>query len=103
MTLDCVERNSVARERLDVLVARLQPADLERTLGEGWTVKVALAHLAFWDRFAASALQTWMQSGYAASGEDSPFINSSNEPDWLVLPGDHVLRHVIEAAAAVDA
>jgi Mycothiol maleylpyruvate isomerase N-terminal domain len=96
------DRNAGATERLSALLARLEPADLDRSLGEGWTVKVALGHLAFWDRFAAAALRRWMQAGYSPSGEDSPFINVALEADLIALPSAHVLERVMEAAKAVD-
>ena len=41
--------NTESTERLRALVARLKAADLDRSLGEGWTVGFALIHLAFWD------------------------------------------------------
>ena len=41
--------NTESTERLRALVARLSAADLERSLGGGWTVGFALIHLAFWD------------------------------------------------------
>jgi hypothetical protein len=45
-----------ARQRLQVLVARLDDAELAYPLGDEWTVAAVLAHLAFWDRRAAILL-----------------------------------------------
>ncbi len=45
-----VERNKASTERLRKLVGRLKETDMGRRVGADWTVAVALAHLAFWDR-----------------------------------------------------
>lgn len=47
-----IAQNSAERERLNALVARLSDEELRRPIGHGWTVSVALAHLAYWDRKA---------------------------------------------------
>ena len=54
-------RNAESTERLRALVARLGDEDLERSLGGGWTVGFALAHLAFWDARQVSALQRFVR------------------------------------------
>ena len=52
MTLDrsFVERNRASTDRIRQLVARLSDEEMKRPVGEHWTVSIALAHLAFWDR-----------------------------------------------------
>ena len=49
--------NAKSTERLCKLVATLDGSDLNRSLGEGWTVGFALIHLAFWDARQVAALQ----------------------------------------------
>jgi hypothetical protein len=44
---ETVNANAEVTRRLEVVVGRLSDADLGRDLGGGWTVSVALAHLAF--------------------------------------------------------
>ncbi len=51
--------NAESTERLRTLVARLSADDLKRSLGSGWTVAFALAHLAFWDARQVAALQRY--------------------------------------------
>ena len=51
-----LSRNQAALQRLAELAARLTEEDLARSLGGGWTIKAALAHLAFWDRYASALL-----------------------------------------------
>lgn len=103
MEPDFRRRNDASLARLRELVGRLTPADLDRPLGEGWTVKAALAHLAFWDRYAAAAVQRWQRAGYAWSGPEDPFVNLAGPSDWLAAPPDYVLREVLRAAEAADA
>jgi hypothetical protein len=47
---DFAESNRVQTERLRKLVGRLDAEMLAIRLPNGWTVAVALAHIAFWDR-----------------------------------------------------
>ena len=54
-------RNAESTERLRKLVARLGDADLVRSVGGGWTVAFALAHLAFWDARQVAALQRFVR------------------------------------------
>jgi len=50
---DAIGANARSVDRLRQLVDRLDDRAMGRDLGEGWTVGVALAHLAFWDRLSA--------------------------------------------------
>ncbi len=52
MTLDrsFTERNRVSTARIRALAARLSDEEMQHRVGEHWTVAIALAHLAFWDR-----------------------------------------------------
>ena len=50
-------RNAAATAQLRALVARLDAADIGRSVGGDWTVGLALAHLAFWDVRQDVALQ----------------------------------------------
>jgi len=51
--------NAQERERLRSLVGRLTDEELSLPLGNGWTVAVALAHLAFWDQRSLSLMRKW--------------------------------------------
>lgn len=53
-----LRRNAEATSRLQALVARLEETDMTRSLGGGWRVGFALAHLAFWDTRQHFALQS---------------------------------------------
>ena len=61
--------NAESTERLSKLVGRLSEDDLGVSLGSGWTVGFALAHLAFWDARQVAALQR-VSSGEGFPSED---------------------------------
>lgn len=52
MTVDgpYAELNRASTGRLRALAARLTDEELRQRVGEHWTVAIALAYLAFWDR-----------------------------------------------------
>ena len=102
MDTNYVERNQAASRRLAELVARLTGRDLQASLGDGWTVKAALAHLAFWDRYSAGLLDGWSASGFQAVATSADHVNAAAVGDWLALPDEHVQREVIAAAEAID-
>ena len=96
------ECNDAARARLAALVQRMMPEDLDTPLGEGWTVKVALAHMAFWDRFAEAAIGRWQRAGFVPIADDDGYINLAALNDWLAAPPEYALREVLQAAELVD-
>jgi hypothetical protein len=97
-----IGRNRDAASRLAELVARLSTSDLLASLGGDWTVKAALAHLAFWDRYAAALLDTWAAEGFQPISASADHINAAALPGWLALTEEYVRREVIAAAEAVD-
>jgi hypothetical protein len=101
-----VEANAEATAALRTLVESLAPVDLEIDLGGGWNVSMALAHLAFWDRWHAAR---WRHA--AAEGERVPppvpgvvsdRANDALEPIWRAVPGRDAVALCLEAAAAMD-
>ncbi|MGE0541375.1 MAG: maleylpyruvate isomerase N-terminal domain-containing protein [Dehalococcoidia bacterium] len=103
MDRDYVTRNEHTRERLQALVGRLTPEDLDRSIGDGWTVKAALAHLAYWDRYAVALIDQWSDSGFKEDeGFSSDFPNLAGLADWLAAPPDYARATVIAAAQLAD-
>jgi hypothetical protein len=100
------ERNAEALERLRALIKRLGDEDLERSLGDGWTVSVALAHLAFWDRFQAAR---WTQAADAglrvpteiAEVQDN-FANDASLESWRATPPRLAAEQALAAAAHIE-
>ncbi len=91
--------NRAELERLKSLVDRLSPEDYDKEMSSGWTVGLALAHLAYWDNFIVLVHARWQREGFGpfASG-DMDFINDAALPLFRGLPW-HVLRKEVVCAA----
>ena len=93
--------NAEATRRLGDLVARLDAADLARSLGDGWTVAFAFAHLAFWDARQDAALRAY------ASGEAFPPEDEATNAALELIAGsfdpETVGSVAVEAAEGLDA
>ena len=105
MTLDrsFVGRNRAATERLRALAARLGDAELAHPVGEHWTVAIALAHLAFWDRRVLDVLERTERAGEIKAPTIDLAVNDLSLPLWAALPGREAARLAVEAAEALDA
>jgi hypothetical protein len=56
--------NEGERRRLRTLVETITDEELGLILyKEGWTIAVALAHIAFWDRHRLGLIRKWKQEG----------------------------------------
>jgi hypothetical protein len=95
--------NRDATRDLDALLARLGDADLERDLGEGWTVAVALAHAAFWDRRAVLVFERWTRDGTPYRDQDDDILNDALFDEWQALPPRAAADLALAAAKAIDA
>ncbi len=95
-----LDRNAEATTRLRDVVSRLGQKDLERALGDGWTVGFALAHLAFWDARQHFALQRF------ARGEGFPIddtvTNATLESLASVFRADSAGAAAVGAAEQLD-
>ena len=102
--------NAQERERLRAIVARLNDDDLRRSIGHGWTVSAALAHLAYWDRLVVGWLADWERLGIRTAPQlsvwrESLHLEDNNDemlPQWLAMPGDAVVRDVLHTAETLD-
>jgi hypothetical protein len=73
-----IVENTRERERLYALVNRITDEELTCTLyEEGWTVAVALAHLAFWDTRRIILLKKWKIEGVSPSPSDDDVLNDT--------------------------
>ena len=69
------ESNRRQAERLRRLVARLDASMLAVRLPNGWTVAVALAHIAFWDRQRLCLMRRWAAGNWCNGGYDGELFN----------------------------
>jgi hypothetical protein len=104
MTLDrsFVERNRASAERIRALAARLTDEEMQHPVGEHWTVAIALAHLAFWDRRVQYVLDMTERDGKLFIPEIDIFVNDLSLPLWAAIPPREAARIAIETANALD-
>ena len=97
-----VTANAQERNRLISLVSRLTDEELSLVLGNGWTIAVALAHLAFWDQRSLFLMRKWKKSGVELSPIDIDLTNDSLLCLWLALPPRAAADLAVSSAEAID-
>ncbi len=97
-----VEQNKASTERLKKLVKRLKASDMNRKVGAEWTVAIALAHLAFWDRRVQFVLDRTEKEGKLSPVEIDTVVNDLMLPGWALIPGDEAARLAVETSEALD-
>lgn len=97
------DSNRTQTERLRRLVQRLTPAQLAIRLPNGWTVAVALGHLAFWDRQRYCLLRRWATEDYRTGAYDGDVFNDAMQPLLELIPGPDVAAAALRAAETLDA
>lgn len=97
-----VEENQNQRERLVSLMKALRESDYSRALPNGWTVGVALAHLAFWDLSQVARLKRWLQDDVKPSSLDAEAVNGPLAALSEALPPKAVVKLAAGAAEAID-
>ena len=104
MTLDpsFAEQNRAATERMRTLTAHLTDAEMQHPVGEHWTVAIAFAHLAFWDRRVLDVLDRTERAGKLVSSEIDVSANDLSLPLWAAIPPREAARLAIESAEALD-
>ena len=94
--------NAAATGRMRAM-ARLTDAELATPVGEHWTVAVALAHLAFWDRRVLLVLEGTERAGAVEAREIDISVNDVTLPAWSAIPPRDTVRLAIESAETLDA
>ena len=97
-----VAENAKELERLRSLAERLTDDELIFPIGNGWTIAVALAHLAFWDRRALFLLRQWKIDGVEASPIDIDITNDALLTLCLAIPSRKAANLAISSAEAID-
>ena len=98
-----VELNRAATDRIRALAERLSDEELQHPVGEYWTVAIALAHIAFWDRRALYVLELSEREGTPTFPDLDLFVNDLSLPLWAAVPPREAARIAIESAEALDA
>ena len=104
MTLDrsFIALNRASTERIRALAARLSDEEMQHPVGEHWTVAIALAHLAFWDRRVMNILDCTERDGKLVTPEIDIVVNDLSLPLWAAIPPREAARIAIEASEALD-
>ena len=97
------ESNRRQTERLRKLVARLDASMLAVRLPNGWTVAVALAHIAFWDRQRLCLMRRWAAGEPCHGGYDGELFNEVLLPFLESIPPDRAAELALKTAEEVDA
>ena len=96
------EQNRASTERIRALVARLSDEEMQTKVGEHWTVSIALAHLAWWDRRVMYVLDMTERDGKLFIPEIDIFVNDLSLPLWAVIPARDAARICIETSETLD-
>jgi hypothetical protein len=97
-----VERNRASTERIRALAASLTDEEMRHPVGEHWTVAIALAHLAFWDRRVMYVLDVTERDGKLFIPEIDIFVNDLSLPLWAAIPPREAARIAIETSEELD-
>ena len=97
------ESNRTQAERLRTLARRLTPELLAVRLPNGWTVAVALAHIAFWDHQRLCLMRRWEAGDWCHGGYDGELFNEVLLPFLEAIPPDRAAELALQTAEEVDA
>jgi len=97
-----IEQNRASTERIRRLVSKLSDKQLQHPVGEHWTVAVALAHLAFWDRRVIFILDQTEHDGKLSAPEIDDLVNDISLPFWVAIPPREAVRLAVDTAQELD-
>jgi hypothetical protein len=97
------ESNRAQTERLRKLVAGLDTESLAVRLPNEWTVAVALAHIAFWDRQRLCLMRRWAAGDWCNGGYDGELFNEVLRPFLEMIPPLQAAEIGLKSAEEVDA
>lgn len=97
-----VEKNRASTERMRALAARLSDEEMQTRVGEHWTVAIALAHIAWWDRRVMYVLDKSERDGKLFIPEIDIFVNDLSLPLWAAIPPRAAANIAIETAETLD-
>jgi hypothetical protein len=97
-----VEVNRASRERIRTLIESLSDEEMRTPVGEHWTVGIALAHLAFWDRRVMYALDMSERDEKLFIPQIDLAVNDLSLPLWAAIPPREAGRLALETAEALD-
>ena len=104
MTLDptYIEQNRASTGRIRALADRLTDDEMQTKVGEHWTVAIAFAHLAWWDRRVMYVLDMTARDEKLFVPEIDIVVNDLSLPLWAVIPPRDATRICIETSEMLD-
>ena len=97
-----IELNRASTERIRALAERLTDEEMQHRVGEHWTVGMAFAHLAFWDRRVMYVLDMTERDGKLFIPSEMDIVNDLSLPLWAVIPPRDAARIAIETSETLD-
>jgi hypothetical protein len=94
--------NRAQTARLRALVSGLDASALAVRLPNGWTVAIALAHLAFWDRQRLCLMRRWASGTDCHGGYDGELFNEVLLPFLEAIPADRAAAMAVQTAEEID-
>jgi hypothetical protein len=94
--------NRASTERIKKLAASLTDEEMQSRVGQHWTVSIALAHIAFWDRRVMYVLDMTAKNGKLFIPEIGIFVNDLSLPLWAAIPPRQSARIAIETSEYLD-
>ncbi len=94
--------NRASTERIKKLAASLSDEEMQTRVGQHWTVAIALAHLAFWDRRVMYVLDMTTRDGRLFVPQIDIFVNDLSLPLWTAIPPRDAARIAIETSEDLD-
>ena len=102
MDYSFVELNRASTDRMRMLAERLSDEEMQHPVGEHWTVAIALAHLAWWDRRVMYVLDMTERDGKLFIPDIDIFVNDLSLPLWAAIPPRAAANIAIETAQTLD-
>jgi hypothetical protein len=99
-----IAENRQSRERLIKTINSLSESELQLIIyKEGWTIAVALGHIAFWDERRRILLRKWQKDGILPEPVmDFDAINDALVPFLLALAPNKAADMAVNCAEKVD-
>jgi hypothetical protein len=97
-----IEKNRASTERIRSCVSKLSDMDLQHQVGEYWTVAIAFAHLAFWDKRVIFILDHTERERKLIAPEIDVLVNDISLSLWSAIPPRETVRLALETAQALD-
>jgi len=84
------------------LAKKLNQEKSSRRLPNGWTVAVALVHLAFWDQRQVTLLRRYLQEGVKPTSLDAFAVNEPLAIVSRTISATDAVKLALDAAEAID-